>query len=34
VAVRAQVLLEGKGGGQALLLHFRRQRWYVEGVYE
>lgn len=34
VAARAQVLLEGKGGGRALLLHFRRQRWYVEGVYE
>lgn len=34
MAARAQVLLEGKGGGQALLLHFRRQRWYVEGVYE
>ncbi|SKV48537.1 putative DNA-directed DNA polymerase [Mycobacteroides abscessus subsp. abscessus] len=34
VAARAQVLLESSGGGQALLLHFRRQRWYVEGVYE
>ncbi|TDZ83197.1 DNA polymerase IV [Mycobacteroides salmoniphilum] len=34
VAARAQVLLEDTGGGQALLLHFRRQRWYVEGVYE
>ncbi len=34
VAARAQVLLEDKGGGRALLLHFRRQRWYVEGIYE
>jgi len=31
---RAQVLVDGDAGEQALLLCYRQRRWYVEGVYE
>lgn len=31
---RVQVLLNGPGMGTAMLLCYRQQRWYLEGIYE